>query len=120
MKFLLFTALFLTHNAFAQKYFHSFEGKFYDQSIEIKSQTAKELVVEVTFESSETCACDPELTVTLHKTPKGNYSGHPYGHKDKLITAWVEDGKVQKFTAKDDEFGCCSIGEGVYLRKEQK
>ena len=121
MKHLLFFCLlFLTHNAFAQKYFYSFEGKFYDQSIEIKSQTAKELVVEVTFESSERCACYPEESFTLHKTPKGNYSGHPYGHKDKLITAWVEDGEVQKFTVQYDEFGCCSIGEGVYLRKHKK
>ena len=119
MKLLLFIALLLTQNAFAQKYFHSFEGKFYDQSIEIKNQKAKELVVEVTFESPETCACDPELTVTLHKTPKGNYSGHPYGDKSKLITAWVSDGKVQRFTVQYDEFGCCSIGEGVYLRKQQ-
>jgi hypothetical protein len=120
MKFLLFIALLLTHNAFAQKYFHSFEGKFYDQSIEIKSQTAKELVVEVTFESSERCACEPKETFTLHKTPKGNYAGHPYGEKGNLITAWVSNGNVQRFTVKYDYFGCCSIGEGVYLRKHKK
>jgi hypothetical protein len=120
MKFLLFIALFLTHNAFAQKYFYSNNGKFYNQSIEIKNRTTAELTVSVTFESSERCACYREESFTLHKTPKGNYSGHPYGDNDKLITAWVEDGEVQKFTVQYDEFGCCSIGEGVYLRKHKK
>jgi hypothetical protein len=120
MKFLLLIALFLTQNAFAQKYFHSVEGKFYDQSIEIKSQTSKELVVEVTFESSERCACESKDTFTLHRTPKGNYSGHPYGVRGKLITAWVSGGKVQRFTVRYDEFGCCSIAEGVFQIKRKK
>jgi hypothetical protein len=120
MKHLILFALFLTHNAFAQKYFYSNNGKFYNQSIEIKNRTTAELTVAVTFESSERCSCDRELTFVLHKNEKGNYVGHPYGHKDKMITAWVIGSEVTQFIVKYDEFECCSIAEGVYLRKHKK
>lgn len=120
MKHLILFALFLAHNAFAQKYFYSNNGKFYNQSIEIKNRTSAELTVAVTFESSERCACELEMTFVLYKDLKGNYVGHPYGDKEKVITAWVIGSEVTQFIVMYDEFDCCSIAQGVYLRKTHK
>jgi hypothetical protein len=55
----------------------------------------------------------------LKKKPNGTYVGHPYGHKEEVITAKMLNGKVQSIRVQTETYGCCEIYGGVYLSKKK-
>ena len=119
MRFLLFFALLFTQQSFAQR-FHLYEdSKFYDQHIDVAKMTNESISVKLYFQSSEQCACESVMTVVLKKKPNGTYVGHPYGHKEEVITAKMLNGKVQSIRVKTETYGCCNIYGGVYLSKKK-
>jgi hypothetical protein len=119
MRFLLFFALFFAQQSFAQR-FHLYEdSKFYDQHIDVAKMTKESISVKLYFQSSERCACEPVMTVVLKKKPNGTYVGHPYGHKEEVVTAKMLNGKVQSIRVQTETYGCCNIYGGVYLSKKK-
>jgi hypothetical protein len=119
MRYLLFFALLLAQQSFAQR-FHLYEdSKFYDQHIDVAKMTKESISVKLYFQSSERCACESVMTVVLKKKPNGTYVGHPYGHKEEVVTAKMLNGKVQSIRVQTETYGCCNIYGGVYLSKKK-
>ncbi|MEY4804839.1 MAG: hypothetical protein RL331_1360 [Bacteroidota bacterium] len=119
MRYLLFFALLLAHQSFAQRFYLYEDSKFYDEHIDVSKITKESISVNLYFQSSERCACESVMPVVLKKKPNGTYVGHPYGHKEEVITAKMLNGKVQSIRVQTETYGCCEIYGGIYLIKKK-
>jgi len=120
MRLLLLFTIFMAHQSFAQSFYLFEDHRFFSEQIKVVNISKEVITVHLLFESSERCACEPEVAVELKKKSNGTYVGHPYGYKEEVVTAKLVDGKVESLTVHSETYGCCSISDGTYLKKKAK
>ncbi len=108
------------HHSFGQRFYLYENNQPQQQKLDVIKKSKKSLTVRVYFESSERCACESSMDILLDKKSTTTFSGHPYDDSSKLIEVILVHGQVDRVVVKTDEYGCCSIVDGTYLRKKKK